>query len=165
MYLSSVFMGSVTSGIKNGLISGFIYFIISSIVNFAIIIVFIDEIVDAFGIKPAYYSIFLTELIDGQIRSLFIIGIVFGIIFSILLLKYYKRVPGKDMISKTNFLVLILWFFVFLILPAYELGTGIIIALYYYIAYAVANFFTALLFGRLLFIFNKKFIEDKSNHQ
>ncbi len=55
--------------------------------------------------------------------------------------------------------------FVFLIVPAYELGTGIIIALYYYIAYAVANFFTALLFGRLLFIFNKKFIADKSNHQ
>ncbi|WP_175266883.1 hypothetical protein [Acidiplasma cupricumulans] len=88
-------MGSVTSGIKNGLISGFIYFIISSIVNFAIIIVFIDEIVDAFGIKPAYYSIFLTELIDGQIRSLFIIGIVFGIIFPYCYLSIINMCPVR----------------------------------------------------------------------
>ncbi len=160
-------MGNVINGIKGGLISGFIYFIINSIVNFAIIYVFIDEIVNALNIQPKYYSIFLTLLLNHQFETIFIIGIIFGILFSVLVLKYYKSFPGDSIYKKMRFLNILLWVIIFVIIPVYEFQISIIYAIPYFISYATINFTTSLFFAYLLSHFNGKYLvaQDKNTHQ
>ncbi len=160
-------MGAIKNGIKSGLLSGFIYFLINSIINFVIIIFFIGEIVIAEGVPETTrdLSIFLTLLINHQIETIFITGLLSGVLFSILLLKYYETIPGTTLKGKTNFFIIIYWIAFFIIIPVYELGFSIIIALPYLITYIVANFLTSLFFGYLIARYNSKYItQDKNNH-
>ena len=160
-------MGAIKNGIKSGLLSGLIYFLINSIINFAMIIFFIGEIVIAEGVPETTkdLSIFLTLLINHQIETIFITGLLFGVLFSILLLKYYDTIPGATLKGKTNFFVIIYWIVFFIIIPVYELGFSIIIALPYLITYIVVNFLTSLFFGYLIAGYNSKYIiRDKNNH-
>ncbi len=159
-------MGAIKNGLKSGLLSGFIYFLINSFINVVIIIFFIGEIVIAERIPETTkdLSIFFTLLIDKQVETIFIIGLLFGVMFSVLLLKYYKKVPGKTIKEKTNFFVIFYWIVFFIIVPLYEFGLSIIIAFPYIIAYVIVNLLTSLFFGYLIIRYNSKYItQDKNN--
>ncbi len=155
-------MGAIKNGLKSGLLSGFIYFLINSVINVFIIIFFIGEIVIAENVPEttAKLSIFFSLLIDRQVFEIFLLGLILSSVFSILLLKYYNLLPGKNLKGKTNVFIIFYWIIFFVIVPIATLGLTIIIAWPYLITYIIANLFTSLLLGHLLIKYNSRYLTD-----
>ncbi|MEM0139725.1 MAG: hypothetical protein QXZ44_03835 [Ferroplasma sp.] len=157
-------MGTFKDGIFAGLKAGIIYFIIASIINTFIIYIFITEIATAYGYQATSknLSILFTILVVTTIRDIFILGLLFGVLFSILLLKYYEILPRNSLDGKIKFMVIAYWVIFFVVIEADSLGIAIEGAVFYFIAYIVANFLLAIIFGNLLKKYNGKFIAQSS---
>lgn len=154
-------MSSFKDGIIAGLKSGFIYFVIASIVNVIIIYIFSSEFAFAYGyaITSKNLSLLFTVLSVSQVRDLFILGLVFGVFYSILLAKYFDIIPRNTLDGKIKFMVIAYWIVFFVIITVYSLGLlGIYDLIFYFITYIVANFFLSLLFGSLLKKYNSKYL-------
>ena len=80
-------MSSIKEGVFAGLKAGFLYFIIASIINVIIIYIFMGEFALAYGIgfNSSKLSLLFTLLVIYQIRDIFILGLLFGVAFSLLL--------------------------------------------------------------------------------
>ncbi|AGO61017.1 hypothetical protein [Ferroplasma acidarmanus] len=154
-------MSSFKDGIIAGLKSGFIYFIIASIVNVIILYIFSAEFAFAYGytITSKNLSLLFTVLLVSQVRDLLILGLVFGVFYSILLAKYFDIIPRNTLDGKIKFMVIAYWLVFFVIITVYSLGLlGIYDLIFYFITYIVANFFLSLLFGSLLKKYNSKYL-------
>ncbi len=157
-------MASVKDGIIAGIKAGFIYIIIASIVNTAIIYLFVTEITYAFGDAETSknLTIIFTVLSVDQIRTILILGLLFGVVFSLLLIKYFEIIPRNTLNGKIEFMVIAYWLIFFVVIEAYGLGSAIIGAVFYFIAYVIVNLLLALFFGKLLKKYNGKFISQTS---
>jgi hypothetical protein len=158
-------MSAIKDGIVAGLKSGFIYFIIASIINVIIIYIFIGEIAFAYGVSitSAKLSLLFTYLVVAQVRDIFLLGLIFGIFYSLLLAKYFEIIPRNTLKGKIEFMVIAYWLVFFVITTAYSLGiAGIYGTIFYFITYIVVNFFLALLFGRLLNIYNSRYLNQNT---
>jgi len=154
-------MSSFKDGIVAGLKSGFIYFVIASIVNVIIIYIFSSEFAFAYGytITSKNLSLLFTVLLVSQVRDLLILGLVFGVFYSILLAKYFDIIPRNTLDGKIKFMVIAYWLVFFVIITVYSLGLlGIYDLIFYFITYIVANFFLSLLFGSLLKKYNSRYL-------
>ncbi|ARD83995.1 hypothetical protein [Ferroplasma acidiphilum] len=154
-------MSSFKDGIIAGLKSGFIYFIIASIVNVIILYIFSAEFAFAYGytITSKNLSLLFTVLLVSQVRDLLILGLVFGVFYSILLAKYFDIIPRNTLDGKIKFMVIAYWLVFFVIITVYSLGLlGIYDLIFYFITYIVANFFLSLLFGSLLKKYNSRYL-------
>jgi hypothetical protein len=150
-------MSSIKGGIIAGLKAGFIYFLIASVVNIIIIYIFSAELAYAYGVPltSKELSLLFTDLSIFQVRDIFILGLLFGVFFSLLLAKYFEIIPRNTLDGKIKFMVIAYWLIFFVIITAYSLGIdGIYGVIFYFISYVVANFFLALLFGRFLKKYN-----------
>ncbi|WP_337859827.1 hypothetical protein [Ferroplasma sp.] len=158
-------MSSIGQSIVAGLKSGFIYFLIASIVNVLIIYIFIGEIAFAYGIliTSSKASLLFTVLIIRQVFDIFLLGIIFGIVYSILLAKYFDILPRNTLNGKIKFLVIAYWLVFFVIITADELGiAGMYSMIFYFVSYVVANFLLALLFGNLLKKYNSRYLNQSA---
>ncbi len=158
-------MSSIKDGVIAGLKSGFIYFIIASIVNVIIIYIFSAEFAFAYGISvtSSKLSLLFTVLSVLQVRDIFILGMVFGVFYSLLLAKYFDIIPRTTLDGKIKFMVISYWLVFFVIITAYSLGLySIYDLIYYFITYVVVNFFLSLLFGSLLKRYNSRYLTQRS---
>jgi hypothetical protein len=154
-------MSSIKGGIFAGLKAGFLYFVIASIINVIVIYIFTGEFAIAYGVSPSSskLSLLFTLLTIYQIRDIFILGLLFGVVFSLLLAKYFEVIPRNTLNGKIKFMVISYWLVFFVITTAYSLGiTGIYDLVFYFISYVVVNFFLSLLFGRFLYRYNSRYI-------
>ena len=154
-------MSSIKDGIFAGLKAGMLYFIIASIINVIIIYIFIGEFAVAYGISTSSskLSLLFTLLTIYQVRDIFILGLLFGVIFSLLLAKYFEIIPRNTLNGKIKFMVIAYWLVFFVIITADSLGiSGIYDLLLYFISYVVVNLFLSLLFGKFLYIYNSRYI-------
>ena len=154
-------MSSIKDGIFAGLKAGILYFIIASIINVIIIYIFIGEFAVAYGISTSSskLSLLFTLLTIYQVRDIFILGLLFGVIFSLLLAKYFEIIPRNTLNGKIKFMVIAYWLVFFVIITADSLGiSGIYDLLVYFISYVVVNLFLSLLFGKFLYIYNSRYI-------
>ena len=154
-------MSSIKDGIFAGLKAGVLYFIIASIINVIIIYIFIGEFAVAYGVSTSSskLSLLFTLLTIYQVRDIFILGLLFGVIFSLLLAKYFEIIPRNTLNGKIKFMVIAYWLVFFVIITADSLGiSGIYDLLLYFISYVVVNLFLSLLFGKFLYIYNSRYI-------
>lgn len=154
-------MSSIRDGIFAGLKAGVLYFIIASIINVIIIYIFIGEFAVAYGVSTSSskLSLLFTLLTIYQVRDIFILGLLFGVIFSLLLAKYFEIIPRNTLNGKIKFMVIAYWLVFFVIITADSLGiSGIYDLLVYFISYVVVNLFLSLLFGKFLYIYNSRYI-------
>ncbi len=154
-------MSSIKDGIFAGLKAGILYFIIASIINVIIIYIFIGEFAVAYGISTSSskLSLLFTLLTIYQVRDIFILGLLFGVVFSLLLAKYFEIIPRNTLNGKIKFMVIAYWLVFFVIITADSLGiSGIYDLLVYFISYVVVNLFLSLLFGKFLYIYNSRYI-------
>lgn len=104
-------------------------------------------------------SLLFTVLLVSQVRDLLILGLVFGVFYSILLAKYFDIIPRNTLDGKIKFMVIAYWLVFFVIITVYSLGLlGIYDLIFYFITYIVANFFLSLLFGSLLKKYNSRYL-------
>jgi hypothetical protein len=158
-------MSSIKDGIFAGLKSGIIYFIIASIVNVILIYIFSAEFAFAYGyaITSHNLSLLFTVLSVSQVRDLFILGLFFGVFYSILLAKYFDIIPRNTLDSKIKFMVIVYWLVFFVITTVYSLGfVGVYDLIFYFITYIVANFFLSLFFGSLLKKYNSRYLTQSA---
>jgi len=158
-------MSSIKDGIFAGLKSGIIYFIIASILNVIIIYIFSAEFAYAYGypITTHYLSLLFTVLSVSQVRDIFILGLVFGVFYSLLLAKYYDMIPRNTLDGKIKFMVIAYWLVFFVIITIVSLGlVGTYDLIYYVITYIVANFFLSLFFGSLLKKYNSRYLTQSA---
>ena len=156
-------MSSIKDGVIAGLKSGFIYFIIASIVNVIIIYIFSGELAYAYGlpITSKELSLLFTVFSVSQVRDIFILGMFFGVFYSLLLAKYFDIIPRNTLNGKIRFMVLAYWLVFFVIITAYSLGIdGLYGTIFYFVTYIIANFFLALLFGQLLEKYNSRYLNQ-----
>lgn len=154
-------MSSIKDGIFAGLKAGVLYFIIASIINVIIIYIFMGEFAVAYGVSTSSskLSLLFTLLTIYQVRDIFILGLLFGVIFSLLLAKYFEIIPRNTLNGKIKFMVIAYWLVFFVIITADSLGiSGIYDLLLYFISYVVVNLFLSLLFGKFLYIYNSRYI-------
>ena len=154
-------MSSIKDGIFAGLKAGVLYFIIASIINVIIIYIFIGEFAVAYGVSTSSskLSLLFTLLTIYQVRDIFILGLLFGVVFSLLLAKYFEIIPRNTLNGKIKFMVIAYWLVFFVIITADSLGiSGIYDLLVYFISYVVVNLFLSLLFGKFLYIYNSRYI-------
>ena len=154
-------MSSIKDGIFAGLKAGVLYFIIASIINVIIIYIFMGEFAVAYGVSTSSskLSLLFTLLTVYQVRDIFILGLLFGVIFSLLLAKYFEIIPRNTLNGKIKFMVIAYWLVFFVIITADSLGiSGIYDLLLYFISYVVVNLFLSLLFGKFLYIYNSRYI-------
>ncbi len=154
-------MSSIKDGVFAGLKAGLLYFIIASIINVIIIYILIGEFALAYSVSSSSskLSLLFTSLIVYQVRSIFILGLLFGVIFSLLLAKYFEIIPRTTLNGKIKFMVISYWLVFFVIATAYSLGiTGIYDLIFYFVVYVVVNFFLSLLFGKFLYRYNSRYI-------
>ncbi len=154
-------MSSIRDAIFAGLKAGSLYFVVASIVNVIIIYIFTGEFAVAYGVSTSSskLSLLFTLLTIYQVRDIFILGLLFGVIFSMLLAKYFEIIPRTTLYGKIKFMVIAYWLVFFVIITAYSLGiTGIYDLILYFISYVVVNFFLSLLFGKLLYKYNSRYI-------
>ncbi|AAT42781.1 hypothetical protein [Picrophilus oshimae] len=138
------------NGLKAGIISGFIFFLIASIVEGILYTVFIDGIVDYFNVPVKDYSIFYTLLIDHEIESNFIIGIVMGPVFAILMIYLYNGIKNLLKTNARNRALafgILLWIIFYIILQYQDILINIVFA----VAYIVVTFILGYIFGILLY--------------
>jgi hypothetical protein len=154
-------MSSIKDGIFAGLKAGVLYFIIASIINVIIIYIFMGEFAVAYGVSTSSskLSLLFTLLTVYQVRDIFILGLLFGVVFSLLLAKYFEIIPRNTLNGKIKFMVIAYWLVFFVIITADSLGiSGIYDLLLYFISYVVVNLFLSLLFGKFLYIYNSRYI-------
>ncbi len=154
-------MSSIKDGIFAGLKAGVLYFIIASIINVIIIYIFMGEFAVAYGVSTSSskLSLLFTLLTVYQVRDIFILSLLFGVIFSLLLAKYFEIIPRNTLNGKIKFMVIAYWLVFFVIITADSLGiSGIYDLLLYFISYVVVNLFLSLLFGKFLYIYNSRYI-------
>ncbi len=154
-------MSSIKEGIFAGLKAGFLYFVIASIINVIVIYIFTGEFAIAYGVSTSSskLSLLFTLLTIYQVRDIFILGLLFGVIFSLLLAKYFEIIPRTTLNGKIRFMVIAYWLVFFVITTAYSLGiTGIYDLIYYFVSYTAVNFFLSLLFGKFLYRYNSRYI-------
>ncbi len=154
-------MSSIKDGVFAGLKAGLLYSIVASIINVIIIYILIGEFALAYGFSTscAKLSLYFTLLVIYQIRDIFILGLLFGVVFSLLLAKYFEIIPRTTLNGKIKFMVISYWLIFFVITTAYSLGiTGIYDLIFYFVVYVVVNFFLSLLFGKFLYRYNSRYI-------
>ncbi len=149
-YKKSNFGSRLINGLKAGIFAGLIFFLIASIVEGILFTLFIDSIVDYFNVPVSDYSIFYTLLIDHEVESNFIIGIVMGPVFAILMIYLYNGIKNILKTTAKNRAIvfgMLLWIIFYIILQYQDIFISIAFA----VVYIIVTFILGYIFGILLY--------------